>query len=380
MLTLAGAGSSGAFTLGAAGSTGALAGAVGMLYLFVIAVALLAPWINRYAARLLTPVLPRLWGVSGYLAAANLRANAQGMATVLTALVLSVGLGGSVWFLQTNLERQTVAQSGAGTLAERVLAAPGGLPADAAGEVRELPGVRAATGVRRTQVVVRSLDGIEPVTRAGGRPGRPHSTHGPRRARGRPGRPGAGTVALSATQASASGLARRRPGGPLAGRRHPCHAGVVAIYGRGLGFGDVTLAAGTVAGHTAEVTDDEILVRAGPDADAALAAWSAGHPGAEVRRRRHPYPPDRHRPGPRRLAEPAADRRAGGLRGAGRGHHDGDGGAGPPPRVGVAATGRGHPPSGPADGPRRTGRAARQRGADRRDDRGADPGRDRQRD
>ncbi|MFI6242322.1 hypothetical protein ACIBEF_20845 [Micromonospora sp. NPDC050795] len=61
-------------------------------------------------------MLPRVWRVSGYLAAANLRANAQGMATVLTVLVLSVGFGGSVWFLQTNLERQTTTQSSTGTL------------------------------------------------------------------------------------------------------------------------------------------------------------------------------------------------------------------------------------------------------------------------
>ncbi|MFD0823865.1 ABC transporter permease, partial [Micromonospora zhanjiangensis] len=154
---------------------------------------------------LVAPVLPRIWRVSGYLAAANLRANARGMATVLTALVLSVGFGGSVWFLQTNLERQTVAQSGAGTRAERVLVAPGGLPPEAVREVRELAGVRAATGVRRTQVVVRSFDGIEPVAAQAVDPDGITGTMDLDVREGNLADLGADTVALSATQASASG-------------------------------------------------------------------------------------------------------------------------------------------------------------------------------
>ncbi|MEU8166731.1 ABC transporter permease [Micromonospora sp. NPDC049004] len=282
VLTLAAAVTSGAFTIGGTGPTAALAGAVGMLYLFVIAVALLAPRINAYAARLLTPVLSRVWRVSGYLAAANLRANAQGMATVLTALVLAVGFGGSVWFLQTNQERQTIAQSAAGTLAERLLVAQGGLSPDAAREVRELTGVRAATGVRRTQVVVRSFDGIAPVAAQAVDPTGITSTMDLAVHEGDLADLRAGTVALSATQASASGWHVGDQADLWLGDGTPSRLTVVAIYGRGLGFGDVTLAAQTVAGHTAGVTDDEILVRAGPDADAALAAWSARHPGSAV--------------------------------------------------------------------------------------------------
>ncbi|MEU1749829.1 ABC transporter permease [Micromonospora arida] len=282
VLTLAAAGTSGAFTLGAAGSTGALAGAVGMLYLFVIAVALLAPRINAYAARLLTPLLPGVWRVSGYLAAANLRANAQGMASVLTALVLSVGLGGSVWFLQNNLERQTTTQSSSGTLAERVLVAPGGLPADAAREIRELAGVRAATGVHRTQVVMRVLGGIEPVSAQSVDPAGITSTMDLDVREGNLADLRAGTVALSATQASSSGWDVSDQAELWLGDGTPVTLDVIAIYGRGLGFGDVTLAAETVAGHTAADTDDEILVSAGPEADTALATWSVGRPGTEV--------------------------------------------------------------------------------------------------
>lgn len=112
---------------GATDGQTALGAAMGMLYLFVLGVALLAPWINQAAARLLGPVLRTVWGDSGYLAAANLRANARGTVAVLTALVLSVGLGGTVWFLQDNLERQTVVQSREGVLAQYVLTSGAGL-------------------------------------------------------------------------------------------------------------------------------------------------------------------------------------------------------------------------------------------------------------
>lgn len=147
---------------GATDGQTALGAAMGMLYLFVLGVALLAPWINQAAARLLGPVLRTVWGDSGYLAAANLRAHARGTVAVLTALVLSVGLGGTVWFLQGNLERQAAVQSREGVLARYALTSGAGLPASAVAEARRVPGVVAATGVRRTSVVV--PDRLEPQT------------------------------------------------------------------------------------------------------------------------------------------------------------------------------------------------------------------------
>jgi putative ABC transport system permease protein len=62
---------------------------------------------------------------------------------------------------------------------------------------------------------------------------------------------------------------------------------VVAIYDRGLGFGDVTLPLDAVAGHTTSDVDDRVLVRAEPgadpaDLDSALAALTTRHPGLRV--------------------------------------------------------------------------------------------------
>jgi putative ABC transport system permease protein len=272
VLTLVGAAGSGAFTLGVGGQA-ALAGAVGMLYLFVTAIGLLAPWVNRGAARVLAPVLRLVWGTSGYLATANLKANARGMAAVLTALVLSVGLGGSVWFLQNNLERQTVAQSRDGLLARHALVAPGGLSPSTVDEVRRVAGVEAATAVRRTSVLVKSLDGAATVG-AQAVDGDVASTMDLRVTDGSlADLRGDDTVAASSVSASSHGWKLGDRVDLWLGDGTPVTLRLVAVYERGLGFGDLTLTRETVAGHTARDLDDEILVRGDP---AGLAARFPG--------------------------------------------------------------------------------------------------------
>ncbi len=259
LLVAAGGVSSMAFTVGASGE-GALAGAIGMLYLFVLGVALLAPWINRLAARRLAP-LYRFWGTSGYLAAANLRANAQAMATVLTAMVLSVGFGGSVWFLQDNLERHTVTQSRAGLLADRALVSPDGFSPDTLAQVRATPGVTAATPVRHTAVLVKVLGDAEAVPAQAIDPAGADRTLDLDVIEGDLAGLDAQSVAVSAMRADTQGwtLGERVP--MWLGDGTPAELRVAAIYQRGLGFGDVTLHRDTVRGHTARDLDDQILIR-----------------------------------------------------------------------------------------------------------------------
>jgi putative ABC transport system permease protein len=284
LATLVGALSSSAATVGTGGQV-ALAAAVGMLYLFVTAVGLLGPWINRYGARLLAPVLRAVWGDSGYLATANLRANARGMVTVLTALVLSVGLGGSVWFLQDNLQRQTVGQSHAGMLADRVLGSPAGLPDTAAADARKIPGIRAVTAIRHTSVVVRTFEAdaesvptqaIDPadVTATmdlGVVQGSMADLHGAR-------------MAVSSMRASSQGWHVGDRVQLWLGDGTPVTLQVAAIYERGLGFGDITLDRDTVLHHTARDLDDQVLIRTAPgaDVDTALASLAARYPMSSV--------------------------------------------------------------------------------------------------
>lgn len=275
LVALCAAVGSSAFTLGAGGQA-ALAGAIGMLYLFVVAVGLLAPWINRAAANVLAPVLRLVWGSSGYLATANLRANARGMAAVLTALVLSIGLGGSVWFLQNNLERQTVTQSRDGMLAGHALVSPGGFPSSTVDEVRGSAGVGAAASVRRTSVVVKVLDGGETVG-AQAVSGDLAATVDLRVTDGSLAElRGTDTVAASAMRASSSGWKLGDGVEMWLGDGTPVTLRLVAIYERGLGFGDVTLTRDTVAGHTARDLDDEILIVGDPG------DLAARHPGSSL--------------------------------------------------------------------------------------------------
>ncbi|WP_407109745.1 FtsX-like permease family protein [Streptomyces sp. DSM 116494] len=269
---------------GATGGQTALAAAMGMLYAFVLGVALLAPWINQAAARLLGPVLRTVWGDSGYLAAANLRANARGMVAVLTALVLSVGFGGTVWFLQDNLQRQTEVQSRDGILAQYALTGGAGLPAAATAEARRIPGVVAATGVRRTSVIVPGRLEAQAVVAQGIDPRGVERTLDLGVRAGSLAELAEDTVAVSATLADSAGWELGDKAELWLGDGTPVTLRVVALYERGWGFGDVTLHTRTLTGHTVTGLDDQVLVRAEPDAgtEAALGDLARRHPAAAV--------------------------------------------------------------------------------------------------
>ncbi|MEV6632312.1 ABC transporter permease [Actinoplanes sp. NPDC051470] len=252
VVTLTGAFSAGGFAAGTGGMT-AITGALGMLYLFVTAVALLAPWINSGAARLLAPILTMFAGTSGYLAAANLRANSRGMATVLTALVLSVGFGGSVWFLQDNLQRATVTQTRDGLLAQQAIAGPADLD-----EVRNRPGVTAVTGVRHTSVLIKIFDSAEPVSARAITPAGATDTMDLGVVQGDLAALAPDSMAVSELQASSNNWKVGDRPEIWLGDGTPARLRVAAIYTRGLAFGDVILDQRTLA----PAPFDEVLIRA----------------------------------------------------------------------------------------------------------------------
>ncbi|QNE16908.1 ABC transporter permease [Kribbella qitaiheensis] len=275
LASLVGAISSSAVALGAGGQA-ALAGAMGMLYLFVIAVALLAPWINTSAARLLGPVLRAGWGNSGYLASKNLTANARGMAIVLTALVLAVGFGGSVWFLQDNLERQTVQQVRAGTLAQYAVVSSAGLPANVAEPLRNVSGVEAATAVRRTSVIVKVLEDAEAVPAQAIDPADAAATMDLKVKEGSLAEVNRNSLAVSSIQASSQHWKVGDTVDVWLGDGTPERLRVAAIYERGLAFGDFVLDRATVG-----QTPDQVLIRTS-GSEAELAKAVARIPGAAL--------------------------------------------------------------------------------------------------
>jgi putative ABC transport system permease protein len=275
LASLVGALSSSAFAV-VGGGQAALAGAISMLYLLVLGVALLAPWINSRAAKMLSPILRTVWGNSGYLATRNLAANARGMATVLTALVLSVGFGGSVWFLQDNLERQTVHQLHDGTLAQYALTSSTGLPDDAAAKVRTVPGVEAATGVRHTSVIVKVFEDAEVVPAQAMDPRDAGKTADLQVKEGDLAKLGPDSVAVSEVRASSQGWKLGETVEVWLADGTPKHLKIAAIYSRGLGFGDFVLDRATV-GHA----PDQVLIRTS-GSQAQLAEATASIPGATL--------------------------------------------------------------------------------------------------
>lgn len=237
---------------------------------WTVAVALLGPAAARAAAALLAVPL-RAAPVGGHLAAANLRTGARRLASVITPLTLMTGLTATILFGQTTMGHAATGQAADGTLAAHVLGPK--VPAGTAERVRSAPGVTAATEVLRSTVRVGlenyGVQGVTPegLSRTMDLGVRSGSLAGL----------DAGTVAVSET---AAGRLDVRPGDRLRltlGDGTPFAPRVVAVYARGLGFGDLTVSHDVLAAHV----DDPrgLLLVAGTAPRAALTGASV--PGAE---------------------------------------------------------------------------------------------------
>ncbi|OSP34163.1 hypothetical protein B7767_37415 [Streptomyces sp. 13-12-16] len=159
-----------------------------------------------------------------------------------------------------------------------------GLPASATAEARRVPGVLAATGVRRTSVVVPGGLEARTVTAQGIDPEGVERTMDLKVRSGSLTELREGTVAVSTAQADAAGWHLGDEAGLWLGDGTPVTLRVVALYERGWGFGDVTLHTETLAGHTVTGLDDRVLIRTAPDADtgAGLAGLAGRYPAAAL--------------------------------------------------------------------------------------------------
>ncbi|MEU4096587.1 ABC transporter permease [Streptomyces sp. NPDC026673] len=287
--------------LGQRGDPAALAHLANTLVLLlVITIAVLGPAVARLAMRLLGPLM-RLSRVSGHLAAANNRANAVRLAGAVTPLVLAVSFAATVVFAQTTALDAAARQTRAGTVADHVLTSPYGLPPELAERARGLPGVTAATAVVRSKVVARSRQlgsesavslSAQGVSPRGLRHTLDLDVREGSAARLRP-----GTVAVSTTAASSLDVGLGDTAELRLGDGTPVKAEVVAVYGRGFGFADVTFAHEQLLPHTTAGLDASVLVRAAPGPSGArvpteLAALAGRYPGTGVEDRlaRHDRP------------------------------------------------------------------------------------------
>ncbi|WP_166352912.1 FtsX-like permease family protein [Phytoactinopolyspora limicola] len=257
----------------AAGGEDAAAGPLGAVLMIVVAVALIGPAVMRLVVRAVGNLLIRLAPTSGYLAVASLTSGTRRFASAMAPLLVLVALAGVTIFFHTTMADNADRQARSGLLADHVLvAAPEepGVPDGVSAQVRDLPGVTAVTEVVHTgitgytrelgETVLTSMvaqgvsgDAVQAMD-LDLRAGSLDELTGP-------------TVALSTLAASAF---RADVGDTVEvhlGDGTPMELDVVAIYGRGLGFGLVTVPDDLVRPHTTSQLTDQVLVNGGDPAD-----------------------------------------------------------------------------------------------------------------
>ncbi|MFC8670067.1 FtsX-like permease family protein [Streptomyces sp. NPDC057199] len=238
-------------------------------------VALLGPLLVRAAAAVLGAPL-RLSGPGGRLATANLRGNAARMASVVTPLTLLIGMTCTVLFVQPTLGHAARAQAREGIRADWVLAAEGpGVPAEAARQLRTDRDV--ATEVVRTTVRV----GLDKYAAQGVSPAGLTRTWDPDVTAGSLAELTNKTVAVSELAADQLHL---KPGSTMKltlGDGTPATLTVAAVYAKGLGFGDLTMAHDLVARHVDNPLAATVLVSTARSQEE-LAAAVRKFPGVRV--------------------------------------------------------------------------------------------------
>ncbi|MFE9057393.1 FtsX-like permease family protein [Streptomyces mutabilis] len=244
--------------------------ALGVVMLFMLAVALLGPLVARMCAALFGLPL-RGAGPAAQLAAANSRTNARRLASAITPIVLAMAFASTLVFMHTSESRAADKQLRAGITADHVVTDPAGLPVDAAAQAARVPGVDAAVGLLNTQVLVptgsgefKSLQGAatQGVSGSGAALAKVQDLDV---REGSLDRLGQGRIAIDKTLANSADV--------RVGDRLPLYLPdgteaspeVVAVYGRGLGLATVTMDRESLAGHVTSGFDSTLLVRGGSE-------------------------------------------------------------------------------------------------------------------
>ncbi|MFF3426610.1 FtsX-like permease family protein [Streptomyces sp. NPDC002602] len=253
----------------AAGNTGedAANASLGVVMLFMLAVALLGPLVARACAAVFGLPL-RATGPAGRLAAANSRTNARRLASAITPIVLAMAFSSTLVFLHTSQDRATRQQQEAGLLADHVVTDP-----------RSTDGGIAVTRTSVLAVMGSGADRWLQSATAQGVSGDPTPVQDLGVRSGSLARLRPGTVAVDRTLADSAHASvgdridLRLPDGT------PSRPEITAVYSRGLGFAEVTLPAADLAGHTTSGRPTELLVRGPVPADAGPAIpasrWTA---------------------------------------------------------------------------------------------------------
>ncbi|WP_167132193.1 ABC transporter permease [Paramicrobacterium chengjingii] len=252
----------------------ALAGPASAALLIIVGAALLGPRIVEQSLTIAGPLLRRFRAAPAVLADANARSFTRRLSTAIIPLALGITLAIVQLFVPATVSAEASSQSVDGTTADYIVTAPAGAIAPERGaDVAAIDGVDAVTPVIRSNVIVETgepgsefsivktkpLQGVNPTSLDGTldlavSEGSLAELSAP------------DTVALSGDQAFSLGASVGDTVDLTLGDGTPLSARVVATYDRGLGFGDVTMAADALRSHTTTGLADYLLVSGTGDA------------------------------------------------------------------------------------------------------------------
>ena len=261
-------------------AAGASAGAAMML---IVALALLGPWLVSLTVGVIGALLRRT-SAAGFLAAANAAANSRRLASAILPIALGIGLGLVQIGAPAIVASEAASQEQAGVTADVRVASAGGLSVDSVESIAAMPGVASASGIAISSAIIDSRDFEGKVQRGehvlqGVDPASVDSVLDLQVSAGSLGElAGSATVAVSADAVQTLGVGIGDTVSGRFGDGMALEATVVAIYERGLGFGDLTMNIETVREHTTSGLDAFALVGVedGRDAETQAALSAAG--------------------------------------------------------------------------------------------------------
>ncbi|MCI3930702.1 ABC transporter permease [Streptomyces sp. AN091965] len=253
----------------AATSTGddAANAALGVVMLFMLAVALLGPLVARGCAALFGLPL-RGAGASASLAAANSRTNARRLASAITPIVLAMAFASTLVFMHTSEDKVTADQQRDGITADHIVTSGAGFGPGAVREAAEAPEVTSAVGLLKTSVLIPMGSGGDRWLQSASTQGVTGSAAALAEVQDLNVKTGEltlreGEIGLDANLATSAHLKTgdrvelRLPDGTKIRPK------LAATYERGLGLSQVTLPAAAVRQHVTAALDTEIWTKGG---------------------------------------------------------------------------------------------------------------------
>ncbi|MEV7196574.1 FtsX-like permease family protein [Streptomyces sp. NPDC093510] len=243
--------------------------ALGVVMLFMLAVALLGPLVARGCAALFGLPL-RGAGAPAALAAANSRTNARRLASAITPIVLAMAFSSVLVFMHTSEDRVAADQQRAGITADHIVTSETGLAPATVTKAAHADGVTSAVGLLKSSVLVPVGSGADRWLESASTQGVTGSAADLADVQDLKVETGAltlarGQIAIDANLARSAHVRTgdrldiRLPDGTKASPK------VVATYGRGLGLSQATMPAADLKQHVTSSFPTEIWTKGGSE-------------------------------------------------------------------------------------------------------------------